>query len=137
MVGGINVGPDHSEFVEYQCKKVPNSHEDKGTSFLRLKITLKKLWEYNIGEEQTIPVWCRTGDINSTISYIHRKSDNVTAMTNITSELTEEIFNTADTGKATKSRVSQTIPSLIIVLTLSLLTATFNVCRVFFFSFWL
>ena len=67
----------HSELVEAQCKKV--NDEYVGIWFLRMKSTLKYETRNYINMtagEEPVPMWCRTaGGANSTISYIHIKSN--------------------------------------------------------------
>ena len=126
VIGGSHFGPDDSELVESHCKRMPNVREEDGIWFLRIKSTLSKIQNYvTLSGDEPIPIWCRTGVVNSTISYIHI---NVNHPMNATTDQTEGIFNSTMisnlTGGCTcASKASQSLLS-IIVLILSLMLVT-------------
>lgn len=98
----------HSELVEAQCKKV--NDEDVGIWFLRMKSTLNETRNYvnMIAGEEPVPMLCRTaGGANSTISYIHIKSNSYyeNAQTIVMDNSTEGGCNNVTNGA---SRAPQT-----------------------------
>lgn len=139
VIGGHNFGPDDC-LVESQCKRQlrkPNSlvNEDNGVWFLRIKTTLNKIWNcsssvISAGNEP-IPVWCRTTDANSTVSYINIESNYVIATTVASSKPMASDSEGASklSSSTTASKVSQSLAS-INVLTLSVLTASFTYFRI-------
>ena len=112
----------HSELVEAKCKKVDEM--DVGIWFLHMKLTLNETRNYvnmTAGEEP-IPIWCRTGDDNSPVSYIHIIVSNPEMDNNSIEGGCSNITN--GTADASSSRAPQTLPSIILLTLSVLLTLT-------------